>query len=315
MKLLLGLLLASATGVYAEDTANIQKNEKTISTKTKKASDKADELITNRRFRASNGSLSNFSMNMNISYSGGSLEKPLAADRPNIAAAGDATSIAGISGSVNGSYRINALNRMNLGAGVQMLAPFNDSIDTNSAAAKREFDNNRGQLDVQNPFLSYTHMNKFLGVQTIASVGWVQYTQSNFRDLGFENRADVNLNTMYDFGGSAFSLGVLGVYSKFFFDDDDPALAGSQPDVVYGFLPQAEYVINDTYNLRTIVRSNWYQNTRADQKFAQRPITQSVGLGISLNRDVFLYPNIQFVPENLQAGVTNVGFTTNINMF
>lgn len=316
----LSLILLSASLLtsfaFAEETADVQKNETKVTTKSgAKKSDKADELITNRRFRASNGSLSNFSMNLNISYSGGSLDKPFAAERPNIASAGDTNLIAGISGTFNGSYRINTLNRLNVGAGMQMLAPFNDTIDTNSADTRKEFDDNRGNLDVNNPFVSYTHMNKFFGVQTIASTGITTYTAGNFRDRGFQNRADVNLNTMYDFGGSAFSLGVLAVYSKFFFDDDDPALAARQPDVVYGFLPQAEYVINDTFNLRTIVRSNWYENTRADQEFRQREITQSVGLGISLNRDVFLYPNIQFAPENLQAGVTNIGFTTNINMF
>lgn len=316
-KLPLILLSASLMGLnaMAEETSNVQKNETKIKTKKSKGADKADELITNRRFRASNGSLSNFSMNLNMSYSGGSLEKPFAADRPNIAAAGDATSIAGIGGLFNGSYRINSLNRINVGAGVQMLAPFNDTISTNDPQAQEEFDNNRGELDLRNPFVNYTHMNKFFGVQTIGSIGYTQVTQSNFTDRGFNSIVTANLNTMYDFGGSAFSMGVLAVYSKYYMNNNDPALASKQADVVYGFLPQAEYEINDTYNLRTIVRSNWYQNSVADQSFTQRPITQSVGLGISLNRDVFLYPNIQFAPENLQAGVTNIGFTTNINMF
>ncbi len=277
--------------------------------------DEADAKITNRRFRASNGSLSDFSMNFSLSYNGGSLAKPFAADRPNISNAGDTTSIAGISGTVNGTYRLNSLNRLNLGAGVQVLAPFNDDIDTDSERAQKEFDDNKGELDISNPYFSYVHMNNFFGVQTIGSVGITQYTASNLTDIGYQNSLDLSVNTMYAFGKTGFSIGVLGVYTKYYFDKDDEEFQANQNDVVWGFLPQAEYIINDTYNLRTIVRSNWYDNTKADSEFEQRIVTQSVGLGISLTRDVFLYPNIQFVPQDLKSELTNIGFTANINMF
>jgi len=300
---------------FAQDEVEINKSEEKVKTTQVKKVDEADELITNRRFRASNGSLSKFSMNTSLTYSGGSIEKPLAADRPNISNAGDTTSIAGISGTFNGSYRINTLNRLSLGAGLQMLAPFNDSIDTNDQRAKNEFDDNRGEMDVSNPYLSYTHMNKFFGVQTVFTAGVKQFTASNLTEIGYQNSGDITINTMYNPNGSSFSFGVLGVYSKYFFDNNDERFQANQNDVVWGFLPQAEYVINDKFNLRTIIRSNWYQNSKADSDFSQRPVTQSVGLGISVNRDIFLYPNIQFVYENLQAANTNIGFTANINMF
>lgn len=293
----------------AQSTAKIQK------WKGEEKADKADELITNRRFRASNGSLSKYSMNMSLSYSGSSLSDPFAADRPNISNAGDTTSIAGINGAFNGSYRINSLNRINLGAGLQMLAPLNKTIDTDDPRAQKEFDDNQGELDVSNPFISYTHMNKFFGVQTIATATLRQYTASNLTDVGYQNEIAGSLNTMYNVGKTGFSFGALMLYSKYFFNKDDEAFLGSQNDVVFGFLPQAEYVINDTFNLRTIIRSHWYQNTNANRDFEKRPVTQSVGLGISVSRDVFLYPNIQFAYDNLAADNTNVGLTANINMF
>lgn len=252
---------------------------------------------------------------MSLSYSGGSISNPFAADRPNIANAGDTTSIVGITGAFNGSYRINALNRLNLGAGLQMLAPFNKTIDTNDPRAQKEFDENQGELDVSNPFISYTHMNKFFGVQTVATASLTQYTASNLTDVGYQNKAEASLNTMYNVGKTGFSFGALMLYSKYFFDKDDDAFLSSQTDVVFGFLPQAEYVINDTFNLRTIIRSHWYQNTNANRDFTKRPVTQSVGLGISVSRDVFLYPNVQFAYEDLTAENTNIGFSANINMF
>lgn len=307
--------LTMSSIVFADEAVKINKSEQKVKTTQTNKTDKADELITNRRFRASNGSLSKFSLNTSMTYNAGSIEKPLAADRPNISNAGDTTSIAGISGTLNGSYRLNTLNRINLGAGLQMLAPFNNSIDTSDQRAESEFDENRGKMDVSNPYVSYTHMNKLFGVQTVFTGGIKQFTASNLRDAGYQNSADLTINTMYNPKGSAFSFGVLGVYSKYFFDNDDSNLAQFQNDVVWGFLPQAEYVINDTFNIRTIVRSNWYQNNRADSDFSQRPVTQSLGVGISVSRNVFLYPNIQFVYEDLQAANTNIGFTANINMF
>lgn len=302
----------SKNAVAAEkpsSTLNVEKTEG------EKKADKADELITNRRFRASNGSLSKFSMNMSLSYNGGSVSKPFAADRPNVANAGDTTSIVDVKGSFNGSYRINALNRLNLGAGLQVLAPFNESIETDNPRAQKEFDENQGELDVANPFISYTHLNKFLGVQTVATIGLTQYTAGNLVDVGYQNAVDGSLNTMYNVGSTGFSFGALMLYSKYFFDKNDEAFLSNQTDVVFGFLPQAEYVINDTFNLRTIIRSHWYQNSNANRDFSRRPVTQSVGLGISVSRDVFLYPNVQFVYEDFQASNTNIGFTANINMF
>lgn len=304
-----------STAVYAEEQ-NVSLNE-VETTATEGATDKADELITNRRFRASNGSLTKLSMNVSMSYNGGSLEKPFAADRPNISNAGDTTSISGIAGTVNGSYRLSALDRLSFGAGIQMLAPFNDTIDTKDARAQREFDENQGELDVANPYLSYSHMNRFFGVQTILSAGVTQFTASNLTDVGYNAAANFAANTMYDFGGSRFSIGALFVYDRYFFDKDDQQFLASQNETVFGFLPQAEFVINDTFNLRTIVRSNWYQNDRdrGPDKYTTRPVTQSVGLGISLGRDVFLYPNIQFPYENLKVENTNIGLTANINLF
>ena len=154
-------------------------------------------------------------------------------------------------------------------------------------------------------------------MQTISSLGIREYTASNLTDIGYANSIEATVNTMYDFGGSAFSIGALVVYSKYLFDKTDESYDEYQNGVVWGFLPQAEYVINDTFNLRTIVRSNWYQNNNQDgaSDFTQRAITQSVGLGISVNRDVFIYPNIQFVNQNMQASNTNIGLTANINMF
>lgn len=309
--IILGLSLMSASA-FAQAT----QSESNLEVKAKNKADKADEVITNRRFRAQNGSLSRFSLNAALSYSGGSLDKPFSADRPNITAAGDVALIAGAAGTFNGTYRLTKLSRINFGVGAQMLAPFHNNITTSNERTKKEFNDNQGDLDIFNPTVSFTTMDKIMGVQTILNAGVINYTAGNLTDAGYDFALDASLNTMYEVGKTGFSFGALVVATRNFFNDSSAGNLARQNETVLGFLPQAEYVINDTFNLRTIIRSHWFQDTRLNPgEMKNREVTQSVGLGISVSRDVFLYPNIQFAYENLQASNTNVGFSANINMF
>lgn len=279
--------------------------------------DEADQLITNRRFRASNGSLSPLSMNVQVNYLGGSLQNPFSATRPNISNAGDTALIAGLSGTLSGSYRLSKLHRLNLGVGVQMLAPFHSNSGSEDPSINQEFDENARDFDASNPSFSHSYMNNFSGVQTIVTTGVTKYTAGNLTNAGYNAGLDLSVNTMYEFPGTGFSLGMLFVGTRNFFNDDSARLLSRQNETVFGFLPQAEYVINDTFNLRTIVRSHWYQNNREGDSddFTKRPVTQSLGLGISVSRDVFLYPNIQFAYQELTLANTNVGMQMSMNLF
>jgi hypothetical protein len=157
----------------------------------------------------------------------------------------DQASVASISGTINGSYRLDKLNRIGFGGGIQMIAPFNDDIDTNSATAQREFDENQGNFDASNPFVSFTHMNKFAGIQTILSGSTTYYTAGNLTNNGYDFGATLTLNTMYAVNDK-FSFGVLVTGTRNFFDLDRNTLnsngkriAASQVEASFGFLPQA----------------------------------------------------------------------------
>lgn len=298
---------------------NALAEEQKSSTKIKKNApakvDKSDQLITNKRYRARTGSLSDFSLATTIIYRGGSMEEPLGANRPNLAGRADAASVARLNANLSGTYRLDALNRINAGIGMQTLAPFQSSIDTESPAAQREFDNNQGDIDVFDPFISYRHMNRFFGVQTIATGGLTQYTAGNMRDNGYQNRVFLELDTMYDIGSTGLTVGARFGYEKFFFDNNDEELLSRQLDQVARLEPQVEYEINDKVNLRTVFRTFAYQNNNADSTMKRRPLTQDVGVGISVSRNVFLFPNFQFSYDNPSIENTNVGFVANINMF
>lgn len=297
---------------YGQQT---QQSVESVESKSSEGYDQADELITNRRFRASTGSLSDWSINSSFAYDGGSLSDPLNVERPNLNAAGDVAAIQGVSGNVGISYRLTKKDRLNFGIGLRMLAPFHSSIDTENARTRTEFENNQGDVDVNDPNIAYTRIGNISGIQSVFSVTGTNYTTGNLTDLGFDYRVRATWNTMYDFGDSGFSAGFLFLGSRFINEDLGPEIEQSQLENEFAVLPQFEYVINDTLNLRTITRAYWYQSNAATGDYKRLEFTQSAGLGISVNRDLFLYPNIQFKPRDLKSDSTNIGLSANLNIF
>lgn len=299
----------------SESTASTSSGEINAGPK-EKLTDEADELITNRRFRADQGSLSPWSFRSVWSYNGGSLERPFAADRPNINSDSTVAALQNLSGTVGISYRLTKKDRMGLNLGLSMDSPFHSSIDESvSARTKRQFDENQGDLQASNPSLSYSRIEKLLGIQTIFGASFTKYTAGNRTDIGFDYELAATMNTMYDIGKTGLSVGAYFGFFRNFFNDDNPEFLREQGETTVGFYPQIEYVIDDTFNLRTVFRAAIYQNTREFTTLRKQILSQSVGLGISLTRDIFLYPNIQFIPEDISLDRTNVGLTANLNLF
>ncbi|MNT01942.1 hypothetical protein D3C72_1364290 [compost metagenome] len=92
-----------------------------------------------------------------------------------------------------------------------------------------------------------------------------------------------------------------------------------QDDFGYGLYPFAEYSFNDTYSFRTVFgyfQMVHYKETETDKARveAQTPY-QSMGVGISVSRDIYLYPNIQFTPLDIRDDRTNVALSANLNLF
>ena len=102
-------------------------------------------------------------------------------------------------------------------------------------------------------------------------------------------------------------------------------ITSQQDDYYLAFYPFVEYVINDTFNLRTVFRQTTFYHVRSEKgtDLVRQPGSQSIGLGISVTRDIFLYPNFQFSTENLStewvskkfAKESTVGMSATINMF
>ncbi len=304
MKLLfLSLVLCLTAAGYAEEKS-----------KSAEATDEADQLITNRRLRASEGSLSKWSVSTFWNYQGGSVNDPTDPERPNIVNGGNVQTLQSLSGEVGVKYRITPRDSITASTGLFMTTPFHSKIDKNSRL-KQAFDDNSRKLNVQDPFLKYAHLDSIFGIQSISTVQGKLITSNQLANNRFRSELMLSQNFMKDVGKTGFSYGAAII--GYFYDFRDSVKNDALTDKLIGLYPQAEYVINDTYNLRTVFGWQVYENLRGNPSdtYSKRKVYQSVGLGISVTRDLFLYPNIQFIPSNMRDDVTNIAMSANINLF
>jgi hypothetical protein len=280
--------------------------------------DKTDQLITNRNLRSLNGSLSTWSFASTWNYQGGDLAKPVGSSRPNVTGAQDIAEVQNLSGSVGVSYRLTETDRLTFGVGLQMASPFSSEPDSKfSSAGRKEFERTQGELDASNPVLTYRKVMKPFGVQSILTVTSTYYTQDAQVQKGLETRNDISLNSLYDFGGSRFSAGAAVLGGVFTHNKDAASLRNSQAAYEFYALPITEFEINDFMNWRAVYRYYWYQQSRGQgsSEWTTLDPTISTGIGFSITRDIFVYPNIQFNPEDVRADRTNVGMSANISLF
>jgi len=304
---LIGLASALAFGAYAQESTG---SESTSTTSTKKAlgnktKGDIDQEITNARMRAASGSKSKFSGSVGAFYDGGSVKDPLSAERPNISGdPGVLVSSAG-GGSVSGRYRMDKNNSFTAGVGFSFLQPFQSSSTYENA----------NEFTITNPAVGYSRIYKMLGMQTSSGVSLTYGTFKGWTDI--DRTATVNLShtMMKAFGNSGFSAGVSFSYTNYI--NGSEAVDGSFANFL-GIYPMAEYQFNDTFVARTVFGYfNFFnvQGAAGVNDFERLYEYQSVGLGIVASRDVWIYPNVQFIPDNLDIDNTNIGVSLTMNMF
>ncbi len=318
-------LLLAASSVFAQSTSSVSvPAAPTVSSKEVETSvnpsgaDKTDQLITNRNMRSLNGSLSTWSFASTWNYQGGDINKPIGSSRPNVTGSKDVALVQNLSGTVGISYRMTDVDRLTFGIGLQMASPFSDEADSRfTNSGRREFNRTQGELDASNPQIAYRRVMKPFGVQSILTATSTYYTQDALVDRGLESKNEVTMNSLYDFGGSRFSAGVVFQGAFFTHNKDDQNLQAGQAAYEFYALPITEFEINDLMNWRAVYRYYWYQQNRAQSSSEWTTLdpTISTGIGFAITRDIFLYPNIQFNPEDVRADRTNLGLSANINLF
>jgi hypothetical protein len=280
-----------------------------------------DDMITNNNLRAYSGSTSRWSIASQFDYNGGTISDPLAQDRPDISNASGTTAKSDLDGAISVKYNINAQNSIMGGVGIRWIAPLSTGNIKNY---------NGTAFDVMNPYAQYQYIYKWLGIQSVLQVQGMQWTQTDFTALGYSQQLNIDQENMYDIGKTGISVGASVAVQYQWFNKTGSYGSPSDPDnyiadvttqqsqYLFTLSPELEYQLTEKVNLRTLVSLWTYEHYVSDKKvfsFVHDQIYQSVGVGVSVTRDIFLYPNIQFLPNQIMASETNVGLTATVNVF
>lgn len=319
-----GLIAALAVQAQAQSSESKEKAESAVKLEEVKPAgvvlqsgeQDVDEVITNRKLRADTGAKKTFSFSANLNYSGGSIEKPGSENRPNIRATKATQTIARLTGTVGVKAKLSPLQSLSANIGVGIDKPFHSD--------DKSFGERSSASD---PSLTYQVLAKLKGIQSVTQISASMGTSDFNRAIGLSHGAGLTEILAYDFGGSKFTLGSLIQMNAFFYDKSTTAVTtynnktfvvgGQQGDFSAGIYPFAEYVISDRLNIRTISGVWAYDHARTQSEFwtwEKNKIYQSVGLGISVTRDIYLYPNVQFLPEKIRSHLTNVALNATINL-
>lgn len=325
------MAVSTATAQTSEQTENSQAAETTTQLKEVRKKDKTakdgsgedtDAVITNRMQRAATGSKSKgLSFSTALGYNMGTVEKPFASRRPNITAGAAMRDVPAMDGSVGLRYRLSPTANIGFGIGVMMVSPFHEGVNS---LAQRTF--------VSDPSVSYTKVFRLGGTQNISSVGLSVNTNDQARRVGALVTPDLSHSMLYDFGGSRMTVGLTAAVWGTFFNRDPrsieiveskPMAVGlNQSDYNFGIYPFMEYNINDRLNFRALIgqvvqhrRSDAAGNLTDPTTFRANTMYSSMGIGISVTRDIFLYPNVQFIPEDIRGNRTNVALSATVNVF
>ena len=303
-------LLVTLTCVYsfADDPSGAGKASSSPAAEGKPAPEatKVDELITNANLRAYSGSTSRWSLSNSITYDGGTVSSPFAEARPNIAGASATSVDTDINDQLSIKLSLNPLDSILLGVGIRKMAPF-----TGSGPSAGFYAGGGKDMDIFDPSLTLQRVYKFLSIQAVAQIQYTHYTREDIRST---DGGDLGQNLTFD-QENIYEIGRFSIGGSIGFGGNLPTEYG--PDFSryqFWFLPYVEYKLSDKFNLRTVANI-WYYEIYALGGLIRDTYTESVGLGCSISRDFFLYPNVQFLPSNTQKGLTNVGLTATINLF
>ena len=263
-----------------------------------------DEVITNRKLRAETGAKKTYSASASLSYSGGSVSDPFGDTRPNITSAAGTQIAPRFGGTVGFNYRLNSLNSLFASIGVGVDRPFHSGQGQSFG----------DRTSASNPTLGYQTLYKVLGIQNVTQVSATAFTTNYYRSIDQSAGLGVTQTLVYDFGGSKFSLGTTFSVASNFFDGRNNF--DQQADWNIGAFPFFEYVISDSLNFRTLVgfMADHYKQEDSASTWNPNTIYSSMGIGISVTRDLFLYPNIQFIPEDIRTSRTNAAISANLNL-
>lgn len=296
------------TTLKIEDAAN----------KKNKVDGDLDQEITNAKLRAESGSKSKASVSTTVNYKGGSVSRPFGAERPDLSGLPDNQVDTSLDATVRGRYRPDKNSSFTAGASLGMKTPFHGDINANE-----------NQVNVSDPLLGYNRTFAALDLQN----SWNIVTSIGTSDESKNVERIGSIGTDYTLLKKIDRLS-MGLTASIWYDfystepgqSDNRALkqrAGMQKvdkRVDWGATatPTFEFAMTDKLTLRALFAYFRWKHMYGDGenwRLLRIKEYNSVGVGIALIRDVYLYPNVQFLPRDAKLANTNVGLSATINVF
>jgi hypothetical protein len=254
-----------------------------------------NEQITDAKLKAEEGSFSRYSLKFNLSYYGPTLNDFSAADQPNVDKAVGPYSTS-LGGSMSGRYRISSTRTISMGTGMKANHPFH-GMD---------------RFDMNNPYLSYDMSTRIGGVQMRNSPGVSIITIPNYTQVGEYGAINWDNSLVYDLGRSRFAVALDTGLGYFLYNRGYEKKDGKAARYNLSVAPSLKYNFTDKFSMNTSFGfSFWNPRQVASQATMwNRTVTQRIGFGYALTRDVYFAPYFNFYPSRIASDTTTLNFST-----
>jgi hypothetical protein len=303
--------------------ARAAEGESTLSTAAPEApkplTDDIDQEITNPKLRAESGSKSKFSLSGRFAYTGGAISHAFGEQRPNLAKTPGKQVNTSLDGGFDARYRWSKHDSVTFGTSFGLMTPFQGDRNPNDT-----------QLNVYNPASGYSRVEVLGPIQLNYGIAADVGTSNESQMIDYRAGVGFNANALHSFQNRLTVGATMNPYYSFYYNKPgEPTRAGTHLKPGYyggdtrtgwglNIYPFVEYAFSDRYSARSVFGYfNWRHLYGDSEKYRllQTYVYQSIGVGISVSRDIYLYPNIQFVPDNLRADFTNVALQATVNVF
>lgn len=270
-----------------------------------------DRRITDIELKAEAGSLSRYSLKADLNYAGPPVNDLSNPEMPNPdnRARNNKTSL---SGYVGLRVRLTQQDGLNVSTGVRWFAPYQSLAgeDVQLRPGEKTF-------DTASPQVAYDHTSRFGNLQFRTAAKTAVTTDAFYRKRGQLGQIGGEEFLKYTLGQSRWIVGMLFDASLFLFDRRYADGDGRVSNYNLNLIPSLEFKVRDSFNLKTSLAQT-FANARMFgdwAKWERQQLTQRVGLGWAITRDVYVNPFLNYYVEHPALDTTQVSLSTVFSIF
>lgn len=254
--------------------------------------------LTDNELRIKTGSLSRYSLTLNLGYEGPVISDLSAQDQPNPdrTVGNFATNM---KGGLGGRYRWSSDSSVTLTSGVAVMYP----MGTNR------------RYDLSNQTLTYDLSGRLGEWQSRMAFGLTRVTVPELLNAGQVGGATVALSLVREIPGTSFSLALNEFIGQWFFERPYRFSDGRVQQATLVTSPELKYTLSPHFTAYTAVGISHFhpRSARDDWALHNRIVTQRLGIGYGYSRDIYFSPYVKFYPGRLTTDTVTLNFSTVIS--